>query len=139
MPNNCQDNLVLDKEHGFHFVLSEDSDFVIIKEDDFSVIEQTQTEFLLQGGLSDVFLIVSEIGTRGEKGDSVFLPNSPVFTYDNEEKLTSVVYSDDSTKTFFYDSEGTLIKIESTIDSINYRKTFNYMNGVLTSILDETL
>jgi YD repeat-containing protein len=139
MPNDCQDSLVLDKEGSFSLVLSEDSDFLIIKEDDFSVIEQTQTEFLLQEGLSDVFLIVSEIGVKGDKGDVAFTPKSPVFSYDTEGKLTGIVYSDNSTKTFFYDSEGTLIKIESTLDSINYRKTFNYTNGVLTSILDETL
>jgi YD repeat-containing protein len=113
---------------------------------DFEIILSTTPEFLIiQDPQEKDLIIVSELGPRGDKGDkgddgeAEFIPKSPVFSYDTEGKLTGIVYSDNSTKTFFYDSEGTLIKIESTLDSINYRKTFNHTNGVLTSILDETL
>jgi YD repeat-containing protein len=107
---------------------------------EFEIILATETEYVLVDNQQEPDLvIVSEIGPKGDDADPVKKYLSPVFSYDTEGKLIGIVYSDNSTKTFFYDSEGTLIKIESTLDSINYRKTFNYTNGVLLSITDELL
>jgi hypothetical protein len=110
---------------------------------DFEIILSTTPEFLIiQDPQEKDLIIVSELGPRGDKGDdgeAEFIPKSPVFSYDSEGKLTNIVYSDQSTKEFTYNTDGTLNKIESNLNSVRTRKTFSYTNDVLTSILDENI
>jgi hypothetical protein len=128
---------------------------------DFEIILSTTPEFLIiQDPQEKDLIIVSELGPKGDSGDpgdkgdngdkgdkgdkgddgeAEFIPKSPVFSYDSEGKLTNIVYSDQSTKEFTYNTDGTLNKIESNLNSVRTRKTFSYTDDVLTSILDENI
>lgn len=57
---------------------------------------------------------------------------SPAFVYD-AGALASITYADGTTKVFTY-TAGTLAQLDTTRAGVITRKTFNYTDGVLTSI-----
>lgn len=62
---------------------------------------------------------------------------SPTMTYTNGV-LTSITYSDGSTKSFTY-TNNILTRVDYTKNSVTIRKTLNYTNSVLTSIIEEVI
>lgn len=68
--------------------------------------------------------------------DSVFfnVVNSPIFTYNANDNLIGINYSNGASKVMAY-SSGILTQQDATFDGITTRKTFNYdSEGFLTSI-----
>lgn len=79
---------------------------------------------------------LSSAGYKQRIDKSVFfnVVKSPMFTYNANGLLVSVIYSDGSSKVMGY-IDGVLAQIDSTFQNLTTRKTFNYnAEGFLTSI-----
>lgn len=62
--------------------------------------------------------------------------HEPVFAYGSDGKLSTITYSDAATKTFNYAADGKLNTLVFSDGSVTLTKTFNYTDGVLTSITE---
>lgn len=103
-----------------------------------NVIEIVKINNIIEIVESNNEVIVSSVGIQGATGDSNILGKSPIFTYNSNGTLASVVYANGAAKTFTYNSDSRLSYLNSTSEfGIITQKTFNYnSDGYLTSIVE---